>query len=58
LSVGVLAGPRAADARGDLFPISHILGRIVSADDRYGQETPDHPPSAIWRYATLFPVFD
>jgi hypothetical protein len=40
LSEGVFAGPRAANAGGDLFPISHILSGIVSADDRNRQETP------------------
>ena len=37
LAEGVLAGPRAADTRGNLLPISHILNRIVSADDDDGQ---------------------
>jgi hypothetical protein len=40
LSQGILAGPRAANAGGNLFPISHVLTGIVSADDRNGQETP------------------
>ena len=40
LSRGVFPRARAADARGDLFPIGHILSRIVSAYDLDGQETP------------------
>ena len=56
--MGVFAGTRAADARGDLFPISHILGGIVSADDLDGQETPANVFAKFGPYVTLLSVFD
>jgi hypothetical protein len=58
LSSGILAGSRASDARGDLFPISHILSRIVSADDRNGQETPRPSSRQNLALRHVFPVFD
>src|ERR1700674_682040 len=40
LSRGILAGARAADAGGNLFPVGHFLDCIVTAEGLIGQQTP------------------
>jgi hypothetical protein len=40
LSRGILAGARAADAGGNLFPVSHFLACIVTAERLISQQTP------------------
>jgi hypothetical protein len=40
LSRGILAGARAADAGGNLFPVGHFLACIVTAERLVGQQTP------------------